>query len=189
VAVDEALHSPLPAGFPHRAAAAVRADSLRSSGVNFRTVAFPPLRPSATAAGFFLFAIEADGTTIRTIRLSRYRILIARRSRSRKDRKQESKYHSARTKRDFTASSSARRTVSPPNCHCVSQQVADKTIKTHKTSALGLLLGFGRQHPPGVSRSSRRTTSASIPRTAGCSLPASTICSTAGSSASRTTGI
>jgi hypothetical protein len=37
----------------HRARAAFRADSLRSSAVIFRTRAFPPRRPSATAAGFF----------------------------------------------------------------------------------------------------------------------------------------
>ena len=43
---------------PHRAAAALRATSVRFSGVSFVIRAFAPRRPSATAAGFFLFAIE-----------------------------------------------------------------------------------------------------------------------------------
>jgi hypothetical protein len=43
--------------FFHRASAAFLADSVRSSGPSLAAVAFPPLRPSATAAGFFFFAI------------------------------------------------------------------------------------------------------------------------------------
>jgi len=39
--------------FAHLAWAARRADSRRCSGVNFRAVAFPPLRPSSTAAALF----------------------------------------------------------------------------------------------------------------------------------------
>src|SRR2546422_11389379 len=45
----------------HRAMTALRAASLRSSGVIAAALAkppfFPPLRPSATAAGFFLFVM------------------------------------------------------------------------------------------------------------------------------------
>jgi hypothetical protein len=41
-----------------RAAAAVRATSERCSGVSFVIRAFAPRLPSATAAGFFLFAIN-----------------------------------------------------------------------------------------------------------------------------------
>lgn len=44
--------------FFQRAAAAVFATSLRFSGVSFVSRAFAPLLPSATAAGFFLFAIN-----------------------------------------------------------------------------------------------------------------------------------
>jgi hypothetical protein len=42
----------------HLVWAAFRAFSRRSSSVSFSAEAFPPLRPSATAAGFFLFAIR-----------------------------------------------------------------------------------------------------------------------------------
>jgi hypothetical protein len=46
----------------HRARAALRAPSARSCAVNFLARAFPPLsppsRPSATAAAFFIFAIQ-----------------------------------------------------------------------------------------------------------------------------------
>ncbi len=42
----------------HLVWAAFRAFSRRSSSVSFSAEAFPPWRPSATAAGFFLFAIR-----------------------------------------------------------------------------------------------------------------------------------
>jgi hypothetical protein len=42
----------------HLARAAFRAFSWRCSYVSFSADAFPPLRPSATAAGFFFFAIR-----------------------------------------------------------------------------------------------------------------------------------
>ena len=44
--------------FVHLVRAAFRAFSRRSSSVSLSAEAFPPLRPSATAAGFFLFAIR-----------------------------------------------------------------------------------------------------------------------------------
>ncbi len=37
---------------------AFRAIALRSAGDSFFSLAFPPLRPSSTAAGFFLFVIQ-----------------------------------------------------------------------------------------------------------------------------------
>jgi hypothetical protein len=43
--------------FAHRASAAFLAISARSSALSLLAVAFPPFRPSATAAGFFRFAI------------------------------------------------------------------------------------------------------------------------------------
>lgn len=55
-------HFPFAAGlsfaFFHRAAAAVRATTLRCSAVILVSRAFAPRLPSATAAGFFLFAIS-----------------------------------------------------------------------------------------------------------------------------------
>ncbi len=46
------------ARFAHRAAAALRATSERFSAVSFFNRALPPRLPSATAAGFFRFAIN-----------------------------------------------------------------------------------------------------------------------------------
>src|ERR1035438_2193129 len=41
----------------HRAAAALCASSVRCSEVRFALLFLPPFRPSATAAGFFFFAL------------------------------------------------------------------------------------------------------------------------------------
>ena len=58
-------HTPIPLffAFPQRAMAALRAIFERCAGVKLRAVALPPLRPSETAAGFFLFAIVRNGST------------------------------------------------------------------------------------------------------------------------------
>ena len=45
-------------GLVHRACADFRAFSLRCSSVSFSADALPPLRPSATAAGFFFLAMS-----------------------------------------------------------------------------------------------------------------------------------
>jgi hypothetical protein len=43
---------------PQRAAAALCASSFRRAGSRFFLLFFPPRRPNATAAGFFLFGID-----------------------------------------------------------------------------------------------------------------------------------
>lgn len=50
--------NPIAHFFPHRTVAALRAIFERCAGVRLLAVAFPPLRTSATAAGFFFFAIS-----------------------------------------------------------------------------------------------------------------------------------
>ena len=59
--------------FDHRASAALRALALRCADVNFAASALPPFnppsRPSATAAGFFLFFAFAMSASYHEFRI------------------------------------------------------------------------------------------------------------------------